>query len=199
MIDGITTFWQRYLVSIQCKLLEILEEFQNKEEVAIELKKMLDPDGIFGHPFHGLRTHYQQVKYYKKFFGLIVSSAQILRHYVLCKIQEPVRFCLGEKRVWKGIGRKRKCISIRDTMMYVPLLETIAILLKNGSIRAQVRLMCVEKNFYFLIFLCVFSGHQSTSGYMKDFCDGKRFQSHPLYSVQSKGLQIFMYYDDVIL
>lgn len=84
MIDGITTFWQRYLVSIQCKLLEILEEFQNKEEVAIELKKMLDPDGIFGHPFHGLRTHYQQVKYYKKIFGLIVSSAQILRHIMYC-------------------------------------------------------------------------------------------------------------------
>lgn len=59
--------------------------------------------------------------------------------------------------------------------------------------------MCEKKILFpnFLMYIQIASGHQSTSGYMKDFCDGKRFQSHPLYSVQSKGLQIFMYYDDV--
>ncbi len=40
-------------------------------------------------------------------------------------------------------------------------------------------------------------GHRSTSGYLEDFCDGKVFKSHPLFSVYTNGLQIFFYYDDV--
>lgn len=52
--------------------------------------------------------------------------------------KEPVRYVLGEKHTWKGTGRKRKCIKAQDTMMYVPLLDTIQILLKNKAIVTQV-------------------------------------------------------------
>lgn len=40
--------------------------------------------------------------------------------------------------MWKGVGKKRKCVAVSDTMMHVPLLKTIANLLKNEAIRAQV-------------------------------------------------------------
>lgn len=40
-------------------------------------------------------------------------------------------------------------------------------------------------------------GHKSASGYFEDFCDGKVFESHPLFSVYNNGLQILFYYDDV--
>lgn len=32
---------------------------------------------------------------------------------------------------------------------------------------------------------------------MNDFCDGKTFKSHPLFSVHSNALQIFFYFDEL--
>jgi len=40
---------------------------------------------------------------------------------------EPVRYVLGEHRVWKGRGAKRRCISKEDCVMYVPILETLRV------------------------------------------------------------------------
>jgi hypothetical protein len=34
---------------------------------------------------------------------------------------------------------------------------------------------------------------------MKDFCDGLFYKEHPLFSVDSRALQIVFYYDDVEL
>lgn len=52
--------------------------------------------------------------------------------------QEPLRITLGEKRVWKGSGQKRRCVVKEDTFMYVPILQTLAILLQNKDLRSQV-------------------------------------------------------------
>lgn len=32
---------------------------------------------------------------------------------------------------------------------------------------------------------------------MKDYCDGENFKSHPLFSVQRRVFQLFLYYDDL--
>lgn len=45
---------------------------------------------------------------------------------------------LGERRVWRGQGRKRKCVSKKDTFMYIPLLSTLQSLLQNRDILAEV-------------------------------------------------------------
>ena len=34
-------------------------------------------------------------------------------------------------------------------------------------------------------------------GLLGDYCDGSIFKSHPLFSADSKALQIVLYYDDV--
>ena len=41
--------------------------------------------------------------------------------------------------------------------------------------------------------------HQSSSDLLIDYCDGKVFMKHPLFSVNSKALQIFLYFDEVEL
>lgn len=50
---------------------------------------------------------------------------------------------------------------------------------------------------YVLIFVQIERGHTNTSGLLEDFCDGQNFSTHPLFSIEAKGLQIFLYYDEV--
>ena len=39
-------------------------------------------------------------------------------------------------------------------------------------------------------------GHQSLSSVKEDFCDGKAFAEHPLFSVHTNALQLFFYFDE---
>ena len=41
------------------------------------------------------------------------------------------------------------------------------------------------------------NGHGTSSGLLNDYCDGKNFKSHPLFSVHSNALQIFFYFDEL--
>ena len=66
-----------------------------------------------------------------------------------------------------------------EYMQYVPLLESLKVLLKNDD-----------------IFACVMNGHQSTDGMLRDFCDGSIFRQHPLFATDEHALQIVLYYDD---
>ena len=45
---------------------------------------------------------------------------------------------LGQRRVWKGTGTKRRCVSKEDHMMYVPILETLQSLLRNKIVVSEV-------------------------------------------------------------
>ena len=57
-------------------------------------------------------------------------------------MQEPVEIPLGERRVWKGRGIKRRCIVKRDCAYYIPVLETLQVLLRNEAIIAEVNMLC---------------------------------------------------------
>lgn len=54
-------------------------------------------------------------------------------------IQEPVPVFLGERRVWKGIGRKRQYVTKKDEAFYVPLMSTLQSLLNNKTVFQEVR------------------------------------------------------------
>lgn len=41
----------------------------------------------------------------------------------------------------------------------------------------------------------VLNGHRSSN--LSDFCDGKVYSEHPLFSVHSSALQVFFYFDDL--
>lgn len=45
---------------------------------------------------------------------------------------------LGERHVWKGRGIKQKCVVKKDYAYYIPILETLQVLLKNEAIHAEV-------------------------------------------------------------
>lgn len=40
-------------------------------------------------------------------------------------------------------------------------------------------------------------GHQCSSGLLNDYCDGKAFMKNPLFSMDRKAIQIFLYYDEL--
>ena len=46
-----------------------------------------------------------------------------------------------------------------------------------------------------LILIQIDKGHRSKV--LNNYCDGKNFSSHPLFSVHTSALQIFFYYDDL--
>ena len=52
---------------------------------------------------------------------------------------------LGERRVWKGKGHKRRCVNKEDQAMYVPILKTLQNLLRNEAIYAEVWLYQGER------------------------------------------------------
>jgi len=86
--------------------------------------------------FEGLETQHYQIKYYKEHF--------ILTYILSLPLQEPSRVVLGERRVWQGCGAKRRCITEKDCLMYIPIMETIACLLKNDAVVSEVALiLCV--------------------------------------------------------
>jgi len=39
--------------------------------------------------------------------------------------------------------------------------------------------------------------HNSTSGFMRDFCDGEFIKQHPVFMKHPTALQIVLYYDDI--
>ena len=48
---------------------------------------------------------------------------------------------LGERRVWKESGLKRRCVVKKDSLVYIPLLSTLQSLLRNNAILAEVKLL----------------------------------------------------------
>ena len=66
-----------------------------------------------------------------------------------------------------------------EYMQYMPLLETLKVLLPNDD-----------------MFSSVVNSQQSSDNRMRDFCDGSLYQQHPLFSTDSCTLQIILYYDD---
>ena len=49
---------------------------------------------------------------------------------------------LGTKKQWKGTGKKRAYIEVRDEMVYIPILETIQSLLKDLNVLKLVCAIC---------------------------------------------------------
>ena len=102
--------------------------------------------------------------------------------------------------------------------MYIPLLNTLKVLLQNED-------LITEVNMYFAFSYIAFpwvdqsnpicskgtnskwrsglnqnvtqidKGHKSQA--LMDYCDGTNFSSHPLFSIHSSALQIVFYYDDL--
>ena len=45
---------------------------------------------------------------------------------------------LGERRMWKGTGSKRRCKWIKDFIIYIPILDTLQLIFKNEVLLSEV-------------------------------------------------------------
>lgn len=77
-------------------------------------------------------------------------------------------------------GHKRRKVSKSDNFYYVPLLQSLKILLELEDFQAE-----------------VLNPHAQCSDNLGDFCDGTLFQSHPLFSSDPFALQVIAYYDEL--
>lgn len=59
----------------------------------------------------------------------------------------------------------------------------------------QEQATCIHNVYTFL--MQIESGHRTSSDLMEDFCDGRAFAEHPLFSLHSNGLQVFFYFDEL--
>jgi len=124
-------------------------------------------DGLenFENPFVNFNTESKRMKYFNEKWGVV----------------EPVEVMLGvrfDTRRNKQTGTYDQ-VQVKDTFVYVPILETIKFMCRNSDICKLLGEPCISK----------------TDGY-EDFCDGTYFKTHPLFSQQQTSLQIQMYYDD---
>lgn len=88
---------------------------------------------------------------------------------------------------------------VTHTCYDVPLLSSLQCLLQNTSVIKQVSFADhLPESFK----LCnspsqIFNPHSLRGGLYGDYCDGKQFKAHPLFSIDPHALQIILYYDDV--
>ncbi len=69
-------------------------------------------------------------------------------------------------------------VPVNDTFIYVPLLKTLDFIFKNEEVCCQMNKSAALGNIY------------------QDFCDGKYYKHHPLFSKSTNSLQIQVYYDE---
>ncbi|RVE61678.1 hypothetical protein OJAV_G00174850 [Oryzias javanicus] len=116
-------------------------------------------------PFSHLNTEWKRNKFFNLKWGVV----------------EPKEITLG---VRYDTRRNQKSgtydqVPVKDTFIYVPILDSLKFMCKNPEICAFLKKECVsEPDTY------------------HDFCDGSYFKTHPLFSVKKHALQIQLYYDD---
>lgn len=60
---------------------------------------------------------------------------------------------LGTERQWNGVGEERRFTTVKETMMYIAILETLGTLLADNMIMAEVCNMytCMYNQYVFLM------------------------------------------------
>ena len=59
-------------------------------------------------------------------------------------LQEPKTVVLGTVRKPKGTSTKRRCVEVKETMLYIPILDTLNILLQNETVISEVYMYLIQ-------------------------------------------------------
>ncbi|XP_014904683.1 uncharacterized protein LOC106957746 isoform X2 [Poecilia latipinna] len=155
-----------------------LEELTNEihlkaKETAISALPKTDPNisvindsfEQFENPFTNLNTEWKRNKYFNLKWGVV----------------EPVEITLG---VRYDSRRNQKSgtydqVPVKDTFIYVPILETLQFMCRNQNICAILK-----------------KENGSEIDTYTDFSDGIYYKTHPLFSTKKGALQIQIFYDD---
>lgn len=140
---------------------EILSVVPKDDPIKSTLEEGLEN---FENPFVSFNTETKRTKYFNEKWGVV----------------EPLEIMLGHRfdtRRNKQTGTYDQ-VQVKDTFVYIPILETIQFMCRNADICTLLGEPCISK----------------TDRY-EDFSDGSYFKTHPLFSKQT-SLQIQVYYDD---
>ena len=90
-------------------------------------------------------------------------------------------------------------MSVEDSVMHVPILKTLQTLLQNKTVVSEVSLFHKFLCFILSLHVCIIDRTWAFNIFSacNDYCDGKYFKAHPLFSVHPNGLQIFLYFDEL--
>ena len=95
-------------------------------------------------------------------------------------LQEPIEVFVGESHYCTQMtGAKRRLVEKRDSFQYVPLLDSLSVLLKDETV-----LECID------------NPHNRSDGWLEDYCDGELVSLHPIFS-DLRSIQIVAYYDEL--
>lgn len=119
----------------------------------------------FEDPFINLKTSYMQS-----------SVIQNNPNFV-----QPLQYVLGTRAAYKNKGPKRQLCEKDDTLIYIPILDSLQQLLSNSSIAD------------------IITSHPSycKEGILYDICDGQCFKNNPIFQEHPNALQIILYHDEV--
>jgi hypothetical protein len=157
--ESTTCLVGQVLTYIKQKVITILEPCEKNHQP--ELLQALDniPD-----PFSGIETEAQHAPYVKENFN-----------YVAYK-----KICLGIRYVRKKKGAKRVISEQDESVIYIPILESLQQLLGNKNIAFIIlRTKCCEK------------------GVLHDICDGSIFQNDNYFKEHPDALVIILYHDEL--
>lgn len=136
-------------MNIHDALKRSLHDSDMDAEVIAEIDDTFNPMGPYGKLFSGLETNYLQTKYYHNFFGLVVSHEYHQPNSAVdwCNLlQDPKTVVLGTVRKAKGTGMKRHCVEVEETMQYIPIMDTLNVLLqmRQLTLRYNHMLRCIH-------------------------------------------------------
>ncbi len=97
------------------------------------------------------------------------------------KYVTPIEYKLGKRLIYRNKGSKRQISEKTDTMMFIPILDSIEQLLSNPR-----------------IFDMVVSKQKGCDpNVMYDICDGTLFRNNDFFQQHINSLQIILYHDEV--
>jgi hypothetical protein len=117
------------------------------------------------------------------FSNLQTANAQSSFIQKNMKYVQPVEYILGRNIGFKNKGNKQQMCETDDTMVYIPILESIEQLLSNPRIYDLVRNPLTT----------------SKEGILYDIRDGVCWKSNPIFQLNADGLQVVLYHDEVEL
>ena len=121
----------------------------------------------FEDPFLNLQTTYAQSSFIQKNLNFV----------------QPIEYVLGSNIGFKNKGSKRQMCEIEDTMVYIPILQSIEQLLSNPRIFELVSNPLTRSN----------------EGIYYDIKDGVCWKGNPIFQLNTDALQIILYHDEVEL
>ena len=133
----------------------------------VELTKQAINDVFegFEDPFANLQTTSLQSSFIKKNMAYV----------------QPIEYILGTYIGFKNHGAKRQMCEKGDTMVYIPILESIEKFLSNSRIYT----------------LVTNAQNQCKDGVLYDIRDGTCFKSNSIFQLHTNALQLLLYHDEV--